>query len=339
MRLVTGATGLVGSYITCNLLLQGYTVRAMKRIGASTNWFYKIAKACKVPENVISEKLQWVNGDLNDILGLEEILQEVERVYHCAAVVTFKKNEEENLFNTNVGGTSNLINACLSSGVKKLCYISSIAALSRKKELEHINEEAEWEDSKLNSNYSKSKFLGELEVWRGQEEGLQVVIVNPGFILGFGNPDRSSASVFKKIARGFTFYTQGINGYVDVADVAKAAIMLNESDIHGERFVLVGNNLSYKELFFSIAKEMGKRPPRFEVKPWMAKLLRTILNLLAKIGIRTEFVTPETITNSISKYFYSSDKIKTKTGFEFTPYEQTIKRIANEFKEYGGNNF
>ncbi|MBX2984931.1 MAG: NAD-dependent epimerase/dehydratase family protein [Bacteroidia bacterium] len=339
MRLVTGATGLVGSYVVCQLLLQGHSVRALKRKNASTDWFMRIAQVCGITKNLLEEKLEWVEGDLNDIIGLEQNLTGVERVYHCAAVVTFKKNQEENLFNTNVGGTANLVNVCLSAHVQKLCYISSIAALSRKKETEQIDETAEWEDSKLNSNYSKSKFMGELEVWRGKEEGLEVVILNPGFILGFGNPDRSSASIFKKIAKGFTFYTQGVNGYVDVLDVAKAAVLLNEGDNKSERFVLVGFNISYKELFFTIAKEMGKRPPTFEVRPWMAKTLKFTLNILANIGIRTNFITPETITNSMNKYYYNSDKIKTQTGFEFTPKEHTIRRIVSEFKEYGGKPF
>ncbi|MCK9480767.1 MAG: NAD-dependent epimerase/dehydratase family protein [Bacteroidia bacterium] len=334
MRLVTGATGMVGSYITCHLLSQGHKVRALKRKQTSTVWFHRIAKSCGLSDKVIAEQLEWVEGDLGDIHSLEHALQGVELVYHCAAVVTFKKDEAENLFHTNVTGTANLVNVCLSTKVRKLCYISSIAALSRKKNNEQIDETAEWEDSKLNSNYAKSKFLGELEVWRGQEEGLEVVVVNPGFILGFGNPDRGSASLFKKIAKGFSFYTQGVNGYVDIIDVAKASIQLGESDIKGERFVLVGFNISYKELFFSIAEAMGKKPPKFEVKRWMGKLAVLFLNVFAKIGLRTEFVTPETITNSMSKYYYYADKVINQINFNFTPKEQTIKRITQEFKQY-----
>ena len=337
MRLVSGATGLVGSYVTCTVLLQGMKVRALKRKGASTDWFYRIAKACNVPQNILDNQLDWVEGDLDDVLSLEEALQGVERVYHCAAVVSFRRKDKDLLFKTNVEGTANLVNACLFAGVKKICYMSSIAALSRKKNEDNIDETAEWEESSLNSNYAKSKFLGELEIWRGQEEGLQVVIVNPGFVLGFGNPERSSASIFKKVAKGFSFYTHGINGYVDVVDVAKSAVLLTEGQIQGERFVLVSENLSYKELFFGIAKNLGVKLPSIEVKPWMAKLAIMLLKILSFVGIRTKVITPETITTSISKYYYSSEKLKKITGFEFLSSANTIERIAKEFNMYGGN--
>jgi dihydroflavonol-4-reductase len=337
MRLVTGATGLVGSYVVCELLKQGFKVKALKRSQTSLQWFDGIAKANALTEEVLRQNLEWVEGTLEDIISLEDALEGVEKVYHCAAVVSFDKKDKDKLFETNVGGTANLVNACLYQKVKKLCYVSSIAALSRKKDGDEITENTEWEESGRNTNYAKSKFLGELEVWRGKEEGLEVVIVNPGFVLGFGNPMQSSASVFKKVVKGLKFYTEGINGFVDVVDVARASVLLNEGDYKSERFILVGMNLSYKDLFFKIASTFKVALPKYRISKTLAFWGIRVLRILSTFGMRLSFITPETLRTSVSTYYYSSEKLVKQTGFQFSDFNHTIERIEKEFRLYGGD--
>jgi dihydroflavonol-4-reductase len=334
MRLVSGATGLVGSYICCELIKKGFTVRALKRESASTDWFYTIARYAGIAENELLSKLEWVDSALSDPIGLASAMRGVEKVYHCAALVSFAPKDQEALYISNVEGTAAIVNAALSAGVKKVVYVSSIAALSRKSDGETITEATEWEDSPRNSNYSKSKYYGELEMWRGQEEGLEIAIVNPAFILGFGNPAKSSTGIIQKIRKGFLFYTEGINGYVDVEDVASATVMIGESNVSGERFILSAWNLSYKELFFSIARAFACRPPKFLLSRKTGLVLINVFKILHFLKIPLILLTPDTIRTAISSYYYSSEKLQTRFNFTFTPFETSINRIAEKFKAY-----
>lgn len=331
MRLISGATGLVGSYVCCELLKQGHKVRAIKRKNAQTDWFYNIARDLGIATEKLTENLEWREVELYDTIGLEEAMQGVERVYHCAALVSFSPKDREALYKVNVEGTAAIVNAAIAAKVKKVIYISSIAALSRKTETEPIDETSEWEESPRNSHYAKSKYFGELELWRGQEEGLDVVILNPAFVLGFGNPNKSSTGIIQKVRRGFLFYTEGVNGYVYVKDVAKATVMVGESETSGERFVLSAWNLSYKELFFTIAHSFGRPTPRILISKKAGLFFMRILQFLSKWKFPLHFITPETIRTAISTYNYSSEKIKRTFNFEFTPLNTCMSEISSSF--------
>lgn len=334
MYLVTGSTGLVGSHIVCELLMQGKPVVAMHRASSSREWLYKTIQNYGITEEQIQQYLQFREADILDVFSLEEAMEGVEIVFHCAAMVSFQKKDQNKLFENNIEGTANVVNACLYKKVKKLLYISSIASLGRRSMQESIDEKAEWEESKLNSNYSKSKYLGEMEVWRGQEEGLAVAVVNPGVILGFGDPIKSSASLFQKVKSGFKFYTTGSSGFVDVVDVAKASILVATSSIQGQRYILVGHNISYKDLFFGIAEALQVPKPSIEIKAWALKLGAGVLDFLALLGINLGFVSSETLKTALSTYHYSSIKIQNELGFEFSPLKGTLQRVANEFKHH-----
>ena len=238
MIFVTGGTGLVGSHILLKLAQQGEKFKALKRISSSL-------KVCKsvfdyYNANDLFHQIYWVSGDVNDIQSLENAMKDCSLVLHCAAMVSFSSSDAELIRKVNVEGTANVVNVAISMGVKKLGYISSIAALGRNSTDQIVDEECYFKPTLKESNYALSKYYSEQEVWRGGQEGLDVVIVNPSVILGPGNWAKGSSQIFQKINSGLKYYTSGSTGYVDVIDVSDAIIKLLFSDVRNERFIVNG---------------------------------------------------------------------------------------------------
>lgn len=316
MIFVTGGTGLVGSHLLAALSAQGKQVKALYR---------------KEPPTTLPG-IDWVQGDIMDIQRLEELLEGVEEVYHCAAIVSFQKEERKQLLRYNVEGTANVVNACIEKGVRKLVFVSSVAALGRLREGQVINETMQWSETTSNSVYGKSKFLAEMEVWRGMGEGLQVAVVNPVIILGEGDWGKSSSAIFKTVYNEFPWYTEGTTGFVDVKDVVKAMMLLMESDISGRRFILSGKVDTYRNVFSAIAKGMGKKPPHKRVTPVLAKLVWRLEAVKALFTGKTPLVTKETTRTAMAKVsFDNSRSLKEIPGFSYTDLDESIGRIARYY--------
>src|SRR5436190_22388574 len=259
MILVTGGAGLLGTELITQLLAQGKPVRAI---------YHKTPLA-----EFGSPLLQQLQCDILDVIGLEEAMKGIEQVYHCAAIVTFNPKHKAEMFKINIDGTTNVVNAALDAGVKKLVHVSSVSALGRIRENELVNETMNWSEETSNSNYGQSKYLAEMQVWRGIGEGLDAVMVNPVIILGPGDWNSSSSKIFKTVYDEFPWYSGGVSGFVDVRDVAAAMIQLMNSNITAERFILCAENMPYRELFTLIAKSFGKRPPHKKVNPTLAMMI------------------------------------------------------------------
>ena len=249
MILVTGGTGLVGAHLLYRLMADGENLIALYRSEKSRQITKEIFGTYPKPE--LFDQLNWVEGDILDIEFLNSCIKDVEEVYHCAAVVSFNPSDEDALMKVNIEGTANVVNACLSQNVRKLCYVSSIGAFGRAKRNEMVNENTHWENDLKPSNYSVSKYHAEMEVWRGIEEGLNAVIVNPSTVLGSGNWHRGSSAIFTKVWNGLPFYTEGINGYVDVLDVVEIMISLMKSDINKETVSCSGRESTLSKIFDS----------------------------------------------------------------------------------------
>ena len=258
MILVTGATGLLGTELIQQLSSQNKAVKALYR---------------NTPPTFSHPTLEWVEGDIMDIVFLEELMENIDTVYHCAGLVSFSPKDIERLYKINVEGTANVVNACLNCGIKKLVHVSSVASIGRMPNSAVIDENTVWNSGDKNSEYAKSKHNGEMEVWRGVAEGLNAVIVNPSIILGAGDWNVGSTKIFKTVYNEFAWYSSGVNGFVDVQDVASVMILLMESDIVNQRFILNADNLAYKDLFTSIAKCWNKKPPYKEVTPFIAAIV------------------------------------------------------------------
>lgn len=322
--LVTGANGLIGSAITRVLLANGCKVRGLRRSDSDL----------KLLENV-HHLMEWVEGDVLDVLSLEKALQGITHVVHTAAVVSFLPRDRTQMYNINVRGTANIVNVALNAKVKKLTFVSSVAALGRpdprmvdNNRPTVINENQKWEESPLNSHYGKSKYLAELEVWRGVAEGLSAVVVNPSMVLGEGDWERSSTQLFKYAFDEKKYYTEGLLNYVDVQDVAQIVAQLLFSDIENQRFILSAGHLTYKELFTKMALGFGKKPPSQLVSPFLTEVIWRIEALRSWLTGSKPLITKETAKTARTQLIYDGQKIKQTLTFDYCSLDTTITRVC-----------
>lgn len=311
---VTGGAGLVGKELVQQLLDENYRVRALYH---------------RSPITIEHPNLEKIQGDLLDVVLLEDAMDGITHVFHCAALVSYDPADRYRLMKQNVEGTANVVNACIDAGIKKLVYVSSVAAIGRPKDGKPVDETVQWTEENNSSNYGKSKFLAEMEVWRGVGEGLKAVIVNPSLILGGDDWNSGSSAIFKSVYDGFPWYSEGVGGFVDVKDVADAMIRLMNSEISSERFILNSESLSFKEVFQTIAKCFGKKPPHKKVTPFLAELVWRLEALKARITGKKPLVSKETARISFSRVSYDNSKIiASLPGFSFTPITETIARTC-----------
>ncbi len=317
--LVTGAAGLVGNELLKQLLEEGYWVKAIYH---------------STPLSVAHPNLEIVQCDILDVVALEQVMKAITHVYHCAAIVSFDPKERHHLLKLNIEGTANVVNACIDADVKKLVHVSSVAALGRIRKGETITEKMNWTEETSNSIYGKSKYLGELEVWRGIGEGLQAVIVNPTLILGGDNWESGSSAIFKTAYNEFKWYTEGISGFVDVSDVAHAMLLLMNSEITAQRFILSAENITYREIFSSIATCFGKKPPYKKVTPFLAELIWRMEAIKTMLTGKKHLLTKETVRTSQAKVYFDNSKIlNALPQFHFTKIKDTIDHTCATLKE------
>ncbi|MGQ1891774.1 NAD-dependent epimerase/dehydratase family protein [Thermophagus sp. OGC60D27] len=326
MILLTGATGLVGSHVLFSLTSKGHKVRAAKRETSDLGQVEAIFKYyAKENAAALLAKVEWVDADLEDYFSIEEMLNGVNYVVHAAAKVSFNPGEAGRMLKVNAGGTANLVNACLDKGVKKLVYVSSISSLGRHPDGKEVDENVEWQPDENRSAYSHSKFRAEMEVWRASKEGLPVIIVNPSVIIGPVDWRRSSGKLFYSVRKGMPFYTYGVTGFVDVRDVAESISLLLESDVVNERFILNGENLSFKEFFSKVAHSLNRRPPFINARPWMADIGWRLNHLLCLIVGKAPAITKDTANAAHNKSYYSAEKFSKRFGFSFRSIDEAIE--------------
>lgn len=335
MVLVTGGTGLVGSHLLYKLLKRGDQVRALCRSNSCKEsvkqvfHFYDAASA-----NTLFEKIDWFEGDLLDYFSLLDALQDVKQVYHCAAMVSFKPSDADEMFITNTEGTANLVSASLDQKIDKFCYVSSIATLGAAINGQHIDEATFWQSDDNHSVYSQSKFRAEMEVWRGTKEGLNAIVVNPSVILGPGNPDRSSGQLFKSVANGMKFYTPGSTGFVDVRDVTGVMIALTNSDHTDERFVVSSENLTYQDFLTRVAQAYNTTPPNRKAGRYIIGAGWRLERLRYLLTGKEPRITKETARSSQNRSFYSSQKLKDQLQWQFIPIDQSINETVAFFRQH-----
>ena len=328
MIFVTGGTGLTGARLLYDLTQKNETVTALKRRNSSmyiVNFYF-----ANNPE--LAKKIVWVEGDITEYDSL--CVEKDAEVYHCAGMVSFDPDDRNELYKVNIRGSENIVNVCLEKEVKKLVYVSSVAALGRNSESSiYINEESHWENDEVNSDYAISKYGGEREVWRGIAEGLNAVIVNPTVILGPGNFDKGSMKLISSADKGLKFYTDGISGYVDVKDVSQILIALMKSDISAERFILNGTNVTYLELFTFISKSLGKKPPSILASKWMGSMTWRYEWLKKKVTGQSPLITKFSAASAFKKYQYSNEKITHLLNYQFESVEETVKHVVGVYLE------
>lgn len=332
MILVTGSSGLVGSHLLFRLVSEGFNVKALIRSKDKIQAIQRVFGFYTDKAEELIHNIEWADGDVLDILSLEEAFHGVDKVYHCAAIVSYRRADKKSLLQTNVNGTANIVNLSLAKGIKKLAYVSSIAVLGQNAEQKFITENNLFNEMPKSTSYAMSKFLAEREIWRGVAEGLNVVIVNPSIIIGPGEWHKGSSQLFSEIYQGLKFYTMGVTGYVDVRDVAYALFLLMESDIKNERYILNSENLSFKDLFDMIADALGKPRPTLRTNKFTAEMAWRLFSIISMITGKPSAITAETARSALESYYYSNQKFtQTFPNFSFLPIKDSIAHTAKIF--------
>ena len=320
--LLTGATGFTGSYIARRLIAQGYhNITAIKRSSSKLSLVQDVA-----------DKINWVEASLEDLDVLEEVMQDVDVVIHAAAIVNFKGKDKDAVYNCNVNMVRDLVNIALRTNIKKFVHFSSIAAMGRAGDGVAVTEDTDWVESPLNSDYGKSKYLGELEVWRASAEGLPVVILNPSLIMGAGYWHNTTPAIYKEVERGHNFYPMGSNGVVDVRDVAQAAILAMKEDVVNERFLLNAENISYQKMFTIIADKIDATIPTKPLTKTLHWMMTSGTRLLEKLPFSLPFSSQQLqVLNAISNY--DGSKAQRLLCLEYRPAVNTLIETAEVFNK------
>lgn len=327
--LITGATGFLGSYLLRSLIKSGHqNIRALRRPNSDQALVADI-----------QAEVEWVEGDLLDPGSLEEAMQGIRQVYHCAAIVSFDPRKVRTMLRVNVEGTANVVNAALWEGVDKLVHVSSIAAIGRSPEEKNVSENTKWQRSPLHSNYAISKYLSEQEAWRGMAEGLNVSVVNPSVILGSGRWEDGPLQLFRMGWKAFPFYATGVSGFVDVRDVAHAMIRLMQEENSGQRYIISGENLSFKAVQEMISEGLGKRAPRYRVNAFVQEIAWRVEWLRTRFGGPPPLITRETARHANAVYYYDNSKSLKDLQLTYTPIAETIAAVCRQFSEAAANGF
>tara|TARA_R110000850_G_scaffold201744_1_gene327714 strand:- start:166619 stop:167779 length:1161 start_codon:yes stop_codon:yes gene_type:complete len=331
MILVTGATGLVGSHLLISLLEENNSVKALYR---NSKHIEKVKNVFAYKKQLtLFDKINWIEADITDIPSLNIAFENVTTVYHCAALISFDPKDEEKLRKVNIEGTANIVNCCIDFGVKKLCHVSSIAALGDTKDEEtNITEETEWNPEKLHGDYAISKYGAEMEVWRGFQEGLEVVIVNPGVIFGFGFPEQGSSVIFKSLKKGLSFYTKGRTGIIAVEDVVNCMILLMHKNINGQQYTLVAENPTLDSVLFTIADGLKVKRPSIYANKTLTSIAWRLDWLLSKIIGKSRSFTRATAKSSHSVDIYDNSKVKAELNYTFKNMTSYLTILPEAYK-------
>ena len=331
MDLVTGATGILGSHVLFSLAKRGHRVRAAKRPASDISRVQELFRYYSGNSPRLFDLVEWVDLDVLDYPAIEECISGVTNVYHCAGLVSFDPADRKRLFRVNEQGTRNIVNACLHAGNVNLCHASTIGTISNS---DHpvLDESVFWKKSGSESDYALSKYGAEREVWRGIEEGLDAVIVNPGVIIAPVFWEQSSGRIFRKCFSGNPYYTTGSAAYISASDTAEAMISLTEGRHFGNRYILAEGNYDLRFILTRIQENFGRRPPLISVPK---SVMYTMASLMRFFGIFTSkppVLTKSLVNSAYNRQIYSNSKIKEVLGFSFEPVPDVLDKVCGYYR-------
>jgi dihydroflavonol-4-reductase len=331
MNLVTGATGIVGSHVVLALLQNNQPVTACRQKSSDITKVEKLFAYYTPEHRQLFEKIKWVELDVRNIFSIEEALEGISTVYHCAGLVSFHKSDRSRLFEINEKGTRNMVDACLAKNIGALCHVSSVATVNNLDYILPLNEEVFWKKSGKESDYAISKYNAEREVWRGTEEGLNAVIVNPGIILSPGFWHQSSSKLFTSAYKGTKFYTTGVTGYIGAPDVANAMLALTEKKLFANRYILVEDNYTYQHIFTTIQANFNKPAPSIKIPRALLNALRVTTSFLSLFTGKSPGLTKSVVQAAYSTQQLSNAKIKNTLPVKWTPVDEAIATICRHY--------
>ena len=324
---------MIGGHLTAGLVLQqnGKKIRAIYRDEKKIEKTREIFSFYTGEVEKYFSQVEWVRADMTDVFSLEEALQDVDEVYHCAGLVSFNEEDKALLQKINAVGTANIINMALECGVKKFCHVSSVATLQVQANKKYIDEFSVWKTASGNSSYAISKYRGEFEVWRGMSEGLNVVVVNPSLVLGSGCWGQSSGELITQAKKGIPFYTEGVTGYVDVRDVANCMIKLMDENKFGARYILNAENLSFQYLTTELRRLFGKKPSKFKAGRFLLNVARYADALRCLFTGRRRVITKNIVISACEKNYYDNSRIRKELGYSFIPVNESLVYVTDKF--------
>lgn len=331
MILVTGGTGLVGSHLIYKLIEKGHHVRAIYRSKEKIDAVKHVFSYYSKQVDALFSKVEWIEANINDIPSLTIAFKDITKVYHCAAFISFDTKDYFALRKINIEGTANVVNLCLANNIEKLCYISSIATIGKSETNALITENSNWDPDEDHNVYAITKYGAEMEVWRGTQEGLNAVVVNPGVIIGPGFWRSGSGSLIKLVHKGLSHYTNGVVGYVDVKDVVLSIIKLMKSDKHNERYILVAENISYKDFFTKVAIQLGVKPPKKEASKLVLNFAWRLDWLKSHIKNKRRRLTKHTSKTITTIARFSNKKVVEELNYSFIAIDESIAETCQLF--------
>lgn len=335
MILVTGGTGLVGSHLLLDLTRSGERPRAIYRSRKSLEGVKKVFSYAhsKAEAERLFDQIDWIPADVTETPSLEQAFSEVTEVYHCAALISFDPSKDSQLRRTNIEGTANVVNCCIKEQVKKLCFVSSIATLDKVPGENTISETSYWNKELDHDMYAITKYGAEMEVWRASQEGVPVVIVNPGIIIGPGYWNSGSGQIFKKVDKGLDYHFPKVTGFVGVEDVVKPMRQLMASNVKNEQFVLVSENISFEKLLREVAGSLQKKAPSKKLKPWMIYLGWIWQEFTGFFFGKERQLNKKSAKSLFQQDFYSNEKVRETLNYTFEPVTEVVRRTGNIFRK------
>lgn len=331
MNLITGATGLIGAHVALQLLQESQPVTAIRRSGSDTGKTRKLFSYYTPDYEELFSRIRWVDADITDIYSILDVLDGIDHVYHCAGFVSFDDKHRGQMHRINATGTANMVNACLEKPVKAFCHVSSIATLQNPDVTINIDESVSWKSSPDVSEYAISKYNGEREVWRGMEEGLNALIVNPGLVLGPGFWEQSSGKLVSTCYKGTSFYTAGSSAAISAADTAACMIGLTRKSAFSKRFILTAHNYTFHELFSAFHKAFGKKEPSVEAGKLMLRLGLWLDALRSAITGKERVLTKATINAGLTKNTFNNTRVRETLNYRFAPLQETITFVCETY--------
>ena len=332
MILVTGGTGMLGAHLLLACARNKLPVRALYRSATRLQEVSDFFEYHFPDDPSHFKQIEWHQSDLNDWSQLEQAFEGINQIYHCAAKVSFASYHTQKLIKTNIEGTANVVNLALKYKVKKMVYVSSIAALGVEPMIKKVDENHSWNSNLPHTPYAYSKYGAELEVWRGSQEGLEVLVVNPGIILGEYFWNRSSGTLISRIAKGMNFYPTGNAGIVSLNDVVQCMMLLMNSTLKNERYILVSENISYQKLMKKIASQLGVKPPRFPLTKTLLYSLYILNKVTYAIGLKKSFLNRATLESLCSTQIYEGSKIERELNFHYSATDTVLEAIGKAYK-------
>ncbi|MCK6502084.1 NAD-dependent epimerase/dehydratase family protein [Myxococcota bacterium] len=323
---ITGASGLVGGNLAAALRQAGHEVVATRRPSSKVGHLDDL-------------DLRWVDADLSSTEALARAFDGAEVVFHCAAAVSVRRVPPPWMVDANVTGTQRVIDACRQAGVRRLVHCSSTVAVGVSETAAPIDETAPWNlpAHGLDDAYAVTKHDSELLVHAAVRQGLDAVIVNPGYMFGPRDVRPSSGRLILEVVHGrFPGMTTGSNCFVDVRDVATSMVAAAERGRRGERYILGGQNLTYVEVFGRIAQVAGVRPPRFALPRWLSMAAGLLGDVQERLSDAEPFLNRSTVAWGYEPGFrFDSAKARAELGHQARPVEEGLRAALDWFSAHG----